>query len=139
MKIQRSVIVVIAFLWISVSSCGQKQKDKAGSQESDSAISLISPSELNKVNKDILLIDVRTPEEFASGHIENSVNIDIKSDDFFSQIDKLDRNQEVYVYCKIGGRSGHAAKKMEEMGFKKIYDLDGGIRQWERDGFKQTK
>ena len=47
--------------------------------------------------------------------------------------------QDVYVYCKVGGRSASAARTMEDMGFKKIYDLKGGILQWEKEGFKQVK
>ena len=139
MNIQRITFILITFLWLGITSCGQKQKDKNSADGSAAVITLISPSELNSLDKEILLIDVRTPEEYSAGHIENSVNIDIKSDNFSSLIDELDREQEVYVYCKIGGRSNYAAKKMKEMGFKKIYDLDGGIKQWERDGFDKTK
>lgn len=139
MKINNSKIVLIALLWISFVSCGQKKNEKSTDQESVSKISLISPAELNKVNKDILLVDVRTPQEYASGHVENSINIDFKANNFKDLIGQLDKNQEVYVYCKVGGRSGNAAKMMEDMGFKKIYDLEGGILQWEKDGFKMVK
>ena len=126
-------------LWISLVSCGQKQNEKSSDQDSASKISLISPEDLNKVNKDILLIDVRTPGEYASGHVENSVNIDFRASNFKDLIGQLDKNQDVYVYCKVGGRSGSAAKMMEDMGFNKIYDLKGGIMQWEKDGFKKVK
>jgi rhodanese-related sulfurtransferase len=126
-------------LWISFVSCGQKQNEKSADQDSASAISLITPEELNNVNKDILLIDVRTPQEYASGHVENSINIDFRASNFKDLIGELNKDQDVYVYCKVGGRSGGAAKLMEEMGFKKIYDLQGGILQWEKDGFKKVK
>jgi len=120
-------------------SCGQQQKEGSTTQDSASKVSLISAAELNKVNQDILLIDVRTPGEYASGHLENSINIDYKADDFKDLIGKLDSNQEVYVYCKVGGRSARSAKVMKEMGFKKVYDLDGGIISWEKEGFKIVK
>ncbi len=126
-------------LWIGLTSCGEKKNDTSKDQNSASKISLISPAELNKANKDILLIDVRTPKEYASGHLENSINIDFRAGNFKDLLGELDTNQEVYVYCKIGGRSGNAAKIMEGMGFKKIYDLKGGIIQWEKDGFKKVK
>lgn len=126
-------------LWISFASCGQKQNEKSADQDSASAISLITPEELNNVNKDILLIDVRTPEEYATGHVENAINIDFRASNFKDLIGELDKDQDVYVYCKVGGRSGGAAKLMDEMGFKKIYDLQGGILQWEKDGFKKVK
>lgn len=139
MKIKHSKIVWITLLLISVVSCDFKQKKESKDLEVTSEISLISPAELNKVNNDILLIDVRTPEEFSSGHIENSINIDYTADNFNDLISELDPEQEVYVYCKLGGRSGKSAKVMKEMGFTKIYDLDGGIMQWEKDGFKTVK
>ena len=139
MKTNSSIIVLITMLWISLASCGEKQNEKSADQNSASAISLISPEELNKANNDILLIDVRTPAEYASGHVENSVNIDFRASNFKNLIGELDKNQDVYVYCKVGGRSAGAAKLMEDMGFKKIYDLKGGIIQWEKDGFKKVK
>ena len=126
-------------LWISLASCGQIQNEKSSGQDAASKISLISPEDLNKINKDILLIDVRTPGEYASGHLENSVNINFRASNFKDLIGELDKNQDVYVYCKVGGRSASAAKTMEDMGFNKIYDLKGGIMQWEKNGFKKVK
>jgi len=139
MKINISNITLITLLWIGFASCGQKQNDKSTDQDSASVISLISATELDKVNDQILLIDVRTPGEFASGHIENSINIDYKSDNFKDLISELDKNQKVYVYCKVGGRSGRSAKILKDMGFEKIYDLDGGINAWEKEGLKMVK
>jgi len=139
MNFKKSHILFIGVLWISMVSCGQKQKEGTADQDSSSKISLITPAELNKVNKDILLIDVRTPEEYASGHLENSVNIDYKADNFKELIGELDPDQEVYVYCKVGGRSGRSAKMLNSMGFKKVYDLKGGILAWEKEGLKTVK
>jgi len=139
MNIKKLKVLWITMILISFVSCGQKQNKNATDGDSASKISLISASELNKANDQILLIDVRTPGEFASGHIENSINIDYKSNDFKDLIGKLDPNQEVYVYCKVGGRSGRSAKIMRDMGFEKIYDLKGGINAWEKEGFKTVK
>ena len=139
MNIKKSHYLFIALLWISLLSCGQKQKEGSPDQDSMSKVSLISPAELNKVNKDILLIDVRTPGEYASGHLENSINIDYKADNFKDLISELDPNQEVYVYCKVGGRSARSAKVIKEMGFKNVYDLKGGIIAWEKEGLKTVK
>lgn len=98
-----------------------------------SAIKPIGTEELRAINKSgIQLIDVRTPEEFAEYHIEGAKNIDIFSEDFEEQIQQLDRNEPVYVYCRSGKRSNDAAQKMQKMGFQKIYDLQGGILEWEK-------
>ncbi len=140
MKLNKLSVLLIALLWLNLSSCGQKQqKDVSADQVQKTDIVLISPAELNEANQEILLIDVRTPEEYGSGHIENSINIDISSDNFKDKIAKLGTDQEVYVYCLKGGRSGKAAKMMRDMGFEKIYDLKGGILQWEKDGFEKVQ
>ena len=130
MKAFKSTLLFLLVSSVLFVSCEQKK----GSNDT-----LITPAELNQANKDILLIDVRTPEEYASGHIENAVNIDFYADNFQEQIEVLDRSQPVYVYCKKGGRSSNAAQKMKDMGFKSVYDLDGGILQWEKEGFKTVK
>ncbi len=74
----------------------------------------------------------KTPkqEEMAKGAIPGAQNMDYFADDFESQVETLDKAKPIYVYCKIGGRSARAAVKLQEMGFEKIYDLDGGIMAW---------
>lgn len=127
------------FLVYGITSCDKANKSStaSGSQESGTASSaLITAKELNAKNKDIVLIDVRTPNEFKSGHIENAVNIDIYSDEFKQKLSGLDKNTAVYVYCKKGGRSAKAARTMIDMGFQEVYDLDGGMRSWEKQNLK---
>ena len=76
------------------------------------------------------LIDVRTPEEFAKGHLNNAQNVNWNNDDFNSRVAKLDKNQPVYVYCQGGGRSASAAARLAELGFKNIVDMEGGVMAW---------
>jgi thioredoxin 1 len=80
------------------------------------------------------LIDVRTPEEYTSGHLRNAVNIDYNSGDFEDLLSKLDKSKPVLVYCLSGGRSSHAANKMQNMGFTQVYNMDGGIMKWNGAG-----
>lgn len=79
------------------------------------------------------LIDVRTPEEYARGYIMNARNVNVYDKDFEQQIDRLalDKNEPVFVYCKAGGRSANAVKQLRTMGFKLIFDLQGGLIAWE--------
>lgn len=79
------------------------------------------------------VIDVRTPEEFRSGHIIHAKNINIYDKDFKESVQKLNREQPIYVYCKGGVRSAEAAKTLHELGFTTIYDLQGGIMAWENN------
>ncbi len=84
------------------------------------------------------LIDVRTPQEFQSGHIAMAKNINIYDADFKAQLEKLNREQPVYVYCKVGGRSAKAAETLQELGFSHIYDLEGGMMAWESSNLPVT-
>jgi len=83
------------------------------------------------------IIDVRTPEEFESMHIDNAQNINWNGNDFETKAAALDKNQAVFVYCMVGGRSKKASEKLLEMGFTKVYDLQGGIMKWNAGGFSK--
>jgi thioredoxin len=83
------------------------------------------------------IIDVRTPQEFASGHIDNAVNIDWLGDNFVANVEKLDKTKPVFVYCKTSNRSPQAAKKLEELGFATIYNMQGGLLKWDAEGFSK--
>ena len=78
----------------------------------------------------VIVLDVRTPMEFAEGHLENAVNIDFQSGSFESDIAALDKNATYAVYCRSGNRSGQAVKVMSDLGFTDLYDLDGGVIDW---------
>ena len=80
--------------------------------------------------KKVALIDVRTPKEFDAGNIKNSKNIDFFDPEFITCFSDYNKEEPIYVYCQSGGRSGKASKKLEELGFTKIYDLKGGYSSW---------
>lgn len=80
--------------------------------------------------KNTIILDVRTPEEYKSGHIPNSVLIDYSAPDFKTKLDKLDKSKTYLVYCAAGGRSARAANQMVGGSFKSVYNLTGGFSQW---------
>ena len=86
-----------------------------------------------------LLLDVRTNNEFAQGHLQGAQQIDFYRDDFSDALDKLDREQPVLIYCRSGNRSGKAAKQMKAMGFYAVYNLEGGIGAWSKRGKPVSK
>ena len=90
-----------------------------------------------KANENPQLLDVRTPEEYSSGHIGNAVNINWNGDDFNAKVNKFDKSKPIFVYCKVGGRSSDAAARLAELGFTEIYNLDGGIMKW--NAFNNSK
>lgn len=83
---------------------------------------------------DVQLIDVRRDNEWESGHLRNAKHFEMNNPDWNSQIETLDKDKPVYVYCAKGGRSARSAKQLEEAGFKEIYDLEGGITNWKAAG-----
>ena len=83
------------------------------------------------VGKTVQLVDVRTPEEYNAGYIDNAINIDYFDQEKFKQaFKKLDKDKPVYVYCRSGSRSNMSAIILKELGFTKLYDLDGGYIAW---------
>ena len=85
------------------------------------------------------ILDVRTPAEWNEGIIEGAIMANIYEDDFDQQLEKLDKDKPVAVYCKSGGRSGQAMAKMHDMGFKEVYNLNGGIGAWNNAGQPTVK
>ena len=81
-----------------------------------------------------IVLDVRTPTEFASGHLPEALNIDIGAPDFATRLAELDKNASYAVYCKSGNRSGVAMEQMTAAGIRHAYDLAGGIGAWQDMG-----
>jgi len=78
-----------------------------------------------------VLLDVRTPAEYAAGHLPGARNLDIEGAGFAAQIARLDKNVTYAVYCHSGNRSGAALEQMAAAGFTHVYDLAGGLMAWQ--------
>ncbi|MFC1903625.1 rhodanese-like domain-containing protein [Chloroflexota bacterium] len=93
----------------------------------------------NTDNQNFVIIDVRTPEEYAEGHIEEAVNLDYSSEAFEGELDKLDRDKTYLICCQTGRRSRVALNIMEDLDFSEVYHIDDGIVEWEKLGFPVVK
>lgn len=82
------------------------------------------------LGQDVQLVDVRTPEEYAKGHIGDAVNINVNASDFEERISQMDKEAPIYLYCKKGGRSNRAVGILQDLGFETIYDYSGGYDDW---------
>jgi len=93
-------------------------------------------SEFSKkiIESGVVILDVRTPGEFAEGFIEGAQNIDFQSENFENEIAALDKKATYAIYCRSGNRSGQAAKIMHDAGFHDVYNLDGGVIDWANEG-----
>ena len=129
-----------AAVTFALASCGGESSDDAASVVSSDAdapaYGLVTPGEaaLLAADVDVEVIVVRTPVEFADGHIEGAVMIDFYADSFAEDIAALDPDATYLVYCRSGNRSGQATALMAELGFEQVYDLDGGVIAWDAQG-----
>ena len=82
----------------------------------------------------VITLDVRTPGEYAEGHLQNAQLIDFQSGNFENEISSLDKNATYAVYCRSGNRSGQAVKVMHDAGFHNVYNLNGGVIDWVNAG-----
>ena len=93
----------------------------------------------NRSNQNFVIIDVRTPEEYANGHIEKAINLDFYSETFKDELDTLDRDKVYLIYCRSANRSGKALDMMAELGFSEVYNMLGGMVRWEEVGLPVVK
>ncbi len=125
--------ILFLSLVFSLSNCHEST-----AQQADQATTVLAPDdfEAKALKADVQLIDVRTPDEYKAGHITNAKNINFYAADFKNQMEKLDKSKAIAVYCGVGGRSGKASTILTQLGFKMIYDLQGGMSAWKAKGKK---
>jgi len=122
-------ILVLTALVSLVAACGADAETgvRVVSVESAAAIFQSPPDGL-------VVLDVRTPEEFDAGHLDGAIMIDFYEPDFADRIAELDRDAPYLLYCRSGNRSNTARDVMEDLGFTDVADVDGGINAWLEGG-----
>lgn len=121
---KKIIVALISLSALALSACGSSSFTTQ--KAADFAQTISNPA--------VVVIDVRTPSEFAAGHIANAVNIDVEGGMFEQQIASLDKSKTYAVYCHSGRRSANAAGIMSKAGFTTIYNLDGGVTAWTAAG-----
>jgi rhodanese-related sulfurtransferase len=129
-KHMKSILKLPLLLFISLLAVSCNGQEKTKQNENSKEISVISPNDFLKMSKRQLVVDVRTPKEYNEGHLENALNINFYDENFLDQFANYSKEEPIYIYCRSGGRSGKAAKKLSKLGFKKVYDLQGGYLNW---------
>ncbi|MFC7356829.1 rhodanese-like domain-containing protein [Jejudonia soesokkakensis] len=123
-------LFVLFTLFFSLQSCHE---------DTSVTVNRVTPQEMRAAllqDATIQLLDVRTPTEYEASHLKSAQNICVTDSDFIERAEELDKDKPVYVYCKKGGRSAKASKILKELGFTKIYDLNGGITAWDAEGLE---
>lgn len=140
-------LLVLALLLPVAAACGSAT-DSAGAPEPAPAVAgsaapgagvrVIDVNQAADIHQsppaELVVLDVRTPEEFAAGHLEGAIMIDFYSPDFATDIAELDRDVPYLLYCRSGNRSSQARALMADLGFSDVADLDGGIQAWAAAG-----
>ncbi len=129
----KKLVMLLAALSLIVSACSDSQTVEAtGLVDSDRAEELIESVD------DLVVLDVRTPEEFAAGVLPGAILIDINNPSFTDEVSQLDTELPYLVYCRSGNRSARAVEIMEDLGFTEIYELADGVQAWVGSGRQLT-
>lgn len=131
-------IFVFLLSSILIISCKEKKELATVQQNAENVTVVTSDIDITTAKKmiaqspEIVLLDVRTPEEIALGKIGEAVEMDFTSPDFKEKVAALDKNKEYIVYCAAGGRSSRAVHLMKGLGFEKAYNFAGGFTRWSK-------
>lgn len=94
--------------------------------------------EKHRNDPDLVILDVRTPEEYQKDHLENARLLDIKSKDFEEKLEKMDKDKDYIVYCRVGRRGMIALDLMKKHGYKNVMNITGGIEKWKKNRLPVT-
>jgi phage shock protein E len=137
MKTLLTFLFVVLVLGAVNNATAQADGRNATTGKPATSVKNIDASEAAKLldeNKKIVVLDVRTPDEFAAGHIAGATNINFNDPKLKERIVALDKSKPYLVHCAAGGRSAKAREILKELQFQSIYHLDGGLKAWEKAG-----
>lgn len=133
------IVILIALTLLFVSCKGQTKETEGDTAVINESIDAKIFAEKLQAAENPQIIDVRTPDEFNSKHLDNAINIDINSPSFTAEISKLDKSKPTFVYCLSGGRSATALSQMKALGFTEAYNMKGGMLKWNALGLSDVK
>lgn len=125
----------VAALWLSLTSLVTATDPSA--TPGTPKVRNVTPDQAEKAlqeHKGIVVLNVRTPEEFNAGHIAGAINLNANASDFQAKLGTLDKEKEYIVHCAAGGRSTRAVGVMKDQHFKDILHLNGGMNAWTAAG-----
>ncbi len=108
----------------------------ATTNQNEAVVTIDANQLIELQNTGVKVVDVRTSKEYAQGHIPGAINIDFYASDFIDKMKAFHNDESIVIHCAVGGRSGKASKMLEKQGFKKVYDYNGGFKDWKLKGFE---
>ncbi len=134
MKFRNLALLLVVLSAIAIAGCttSQHSQQKIVRISADEAYRLI---ETHKSDPNFVVLDIRTPQEYNAGHIENAININFYDPAFKQKLNKLDKDRIYVVYCRTGHRSDLAMPVFRGLGFREVYEINGGIVAWVKAGY----
>ncbi|NNE10756.1 MAG: rhodanese-like domain-containing protein [Ilumatobacter sp.] len=136
----RTALIAAALVIPAACSSGDRSTEPivaaapSGSSPTSGGVRVVSPDEAAAITADppadLVVLDVRTPAEYAEGHLGDAIVLDFYEPDFADRLAQLDRDVPYVLYCRSGNRSGQTREMMAELGFTDVADVDGGILAW---------
>ena len=127
---RRRLLLMVSAVALVVAACG--------GATATGAVELVAPSSAADVIEEaptgLVVLDIRTPEEFTAGALPDAINLDFYEASFRDRLAELDKDVPYVMYCNSGNRSATAADMMRELGFAEVYEIDGGIQAWAQAG-----
>ena len=133
------IIVVIALFGLYGCRGKDSEKGAAPALKNISAQEAKDLIQQRKADPNFVILDIRTPQEFAAGRIDGAVNLDFHAPNFKESLKALDKNKTYMMYCRSGNRSGKALGMMEGQNFTDVYNMTGGIGAWAQKGLPVVK
>jgi rhodanese-related sulfurtransferase len=130
----RVVTLIVAGLSLSLACPGVSAADGEEKKPTDGEAERITLEQFEKKRKekDVVVLDVRTPEEFEAGHVPGATNLNFRDEKFAEKVAALDKGKTYLVYCATGRRSTGATGKMKELGFGKLFNFTGSMAAWNK-------
>jgi len=130
------ILLFILLFGFILPSCSAQHEQNITALSPKEASNLI---EKHKGDSDFVILDIRTPGEYQSGHLQNAVRVDFYSKSFADEIGRLDKEKSYLVYCRSGNRSARSMDLFKKLQFQKIYHLSSGINSWMSEGLPLVK
>ena len=142
MKLHSFHLLCLSIVTILLTGCvGSGEAPVATNQDGNDSsaksqfvnINAIEAAKILKEKPEAVVLDIRTPKEYAEGHIPDAINIDYKADSFQSELEKLDRDTTYLMHCRSGRRSANSLEIFEKLGFRHVIHMNDGILGWQED------
>jgi rhodanese-related sulfurtransferase len=147
LKVLRFIVLLALVITVFVTAICRAADEPATRSDAGRSPATAPAADVRKISIDefdrlrnqsgVVVLDVRTPGEFAEGHVAGAVNLSVAregSERFDDEVAKLDRDKTYLVYCARGNRSALAANRMSKLGFTHLNDFSGGMQQWLKEG-----